>query len=320
MIDKFERKINYMRISVTDRCNLRCEYCMPVVGVPKKAHNEILRLEEIESIIIEGINLGIDKVRLTGGEPLVRKGIMGLISNIAKTKGLKDFAITTNGVLLKKYAKELKDRGLKRVNVSIDSLNDKTYEKITKGGNLKKVLEGIEVAKKVGLTPLKLNIVLMKGINDHEIGDFIELTRNEEIEVRFIELMPIGEASSWTKGYHLPNTAVKERFKELIPIDVENKSIPAKRYKIPKHKGTVGLINPLSECFCDGCNRIRITADGKIKPCLHSNYELDIRELKKQGLSMREILMISVSEKPEKHSITDKGFKPIKRNMNQIGG
>ncbi|MGV8147295.1 MAG: GTP 3',8-cyclase MoaA [Alkaliphilus sp.] len=320
MIDKFARRINYMRISVTDRCNLRCEYCMPVVGVPKKIHSEILRLEEIENIIVEGINLGIDKVRLTGGEPLVRKGIMGLISNIAKKEGLKEFALTTNGVLLKKYAKELKDRGLNRVNVSIDSLNGKTYEEITKGGNLKKVLDGIEEAKKVGLTPLKLNVVLMNGINDHEIGDFIELTRNEEIEVRFIELMPIGEASGWSNEFHLPNTAVKERFKELVTIDVESKSIPAKRYKMPNYRGTVGLINPLSECFCDGCNRIRITADGKIKPCLHSNFELDIRKLIKQGMSMREILMMSISEKPEKHNITDNEFKPIKRNMHQIGG
>ncbi|MCD5413783.1 MAG: GTP 3',8-cyclase MoaA [Clostridiales bacterium] len=320
MFDKYNRKINYMRISVTDRCNLRCEYCMPVVGVPKKSHNEILRLEEIENIALEGIKLGIDKIRLTGGEPLVRKGIMGLIGNIANAKGLKDFALTTNGLLLKKHAKELKDKGLKRVNVSIDSLNDKTYEKITKGGNLKKVLEGIEEAKKAGLAPLKLNVVLIKGTNDHEIGDFIKLTRNEEIEVRFIELMPIGEASGWSNDYHITNNVVKELFEELVPIDVENKSIPTKRYKIPNYKGTIGLINPLSECFCDGCNRIRITADGKIKPCLHSDFEINIRKLSKEGFSMAEILEKSINKKPEKHNITSEEFVPIKRGMHQVGG
>ncbi len=320
MLDNRGRKINYLRISVTDLCNLRCRYCMPEEGLCKKKHEDILRIEEIEEIVQEAVKLGVNKVRITGGEPLIRKGIMELIKKVSAIDKIKDIAMTTNGALLGKYAKELKEAGLNRVNISIDSLDKEKFYEITRGGNIREVLDGIEEAKRVGLMPIKLNTVLIGGFNDDEIEDFVNLAANEDIDVRFIELMPLGQASTWAKEHFIPNTIILDRFPELIPLCKDDKGSPAQYYKMPKGRGRVGLINPISRHFCSSCNRIRITADGRIKPCLHSNYELNIRSLRKQNMELLDILKLAVESKPKEHTINNYEFEPIVRNMYQIGG
>lgn len=319
MNDRYGRKIEYLRISVTDRCNLRCRYCMPEEGIiDKKSHSDMLTLEEIYEVVKACASLGVNKVRITGGEPLTRKGITGLIKKISKIEGIKDIAMTTNGLLLKNYAKELKEAGLKRVNVSLDTMDEEKYKYITRFGSLKDILEGIDEAKKIGLLPLKINVVLVGGFNDDEIEDFVKLTLKEDIQVRFIELMPIGQASSWARENFISNTQVLDRFKDLIPIPREDKSSPAEYYRLPGAKGMVGLINPISHQFCSNCNRLRLTADGKIKPCLHSNQEIDVREAIKSGGNLEEIIIKAIWSKPQEHHLNS--GESIKRDMMRIGG
>ena len=318
MLDSYGRSINYLRISITDLCNLRCRYCMTDKGVIKKEFEEILTLEEIEKITKEFVKLGINKIRITGGEPLVRKGILKIIREIGSLKEVKDFAMTTNGTMLKKYAKELKNAGLNRVNISLDTLNPKKYSHITRGGDIKNVLEGIEEAKKVGLTPIKLNVVLIKGFNEDEIEDFVNLTRDENIDVRFIELMPIGQVCQWSLNRYLSNNTVLEKCSYLERIESADKSSPAVYYKLKNVKGRVGLINPISCKFCSNCNRMRLTADGKIKACLHSDEEIDIMKYLRQDMDISGILKNIIKDKPKEHNLEDGSY--IKRNMMAIGG
>ncbi|KYH28276.1 MULTISPECIES: GTP 3',8-cyclase MoaA [Clostridium] len=320
MLDGEGREINYLRISVTDLCNLRCKYCIPEEGVVKKCHSSILTLEEIEKIVVESTKVGINKVRLTGGEPLVRRGIVELVDKISNIEGINEIALTTNGILLKKYAADLKKAGLKRVNISLDTLNKYKYEYITRGGNLQDVLRGIEAAKKAGLFPLKLNIVLIKGFNDDEIENFVNLTLKNEIDIRFIELMPIGDNSWWAQKHFISNNIVLNRNPSLIPIDNKDKSSPAKHYKLPNAKGRVGLINPISSHFCSNCNRLRLTADGKVKPCLHSNEEIDIKTVLRQGGDVLPIIRKALEIKPKEHHINKGDYTPVNREMVQIGG
>ncbi len=309
-----------MRISITDLCNLRCQYCMPVEGICKKEREDILTLEEIVKIVKAGVKLGIDKIRITGGEPLVRKGIVEFIQLISNIDGIKDIAITTNGILLPKYAKDLKKAGLKRVNISIDSLNPDKYKEITRGGDLSKVLDGINEAIRIGLTPVKLNVVAIGGYNDDEIEDFIQLTKDKPIDVRFIELMPIGEASQWGKDKFISNEYIQSKFSNLIELERESSS-PAKYYKLPGAKGRVGFINPISNHFCGDCNRLRLTADGKLRPCLHSNNEIDILEVARNNPEkIYDILKSAILSKPEKHDLHSKDHEESNRNMFQIGG
>ncbi|MFA6808322.1 MAG: GTP 3',8-cyclase MoaA, partial [Eubacteriales bacterium] len=310
-------EINYLRISVTDLCNLRCQYCMPEKGIYKKEHKDILRLEEIEKVVQAAVKIGINKIRFTGGEPLVRKGLTDLIANISVLDGINDIALTTNGILLQDYAEELKKAGLNRVNVSIDSLDKKKYETITRGGNLDDVLAGIRVVKEVGLLPLKINVVLIGGFNDDEIEDFVNLTVKEDIEVRFIELMPLGEAASWDKAHFLSDEEILQKMPRLIALPFKGQGGIARYYKLPNSKGKVGLISPLSNHFCSYCNRIRLTADGKLKPCLHSDLELDIKDY---GDNMEKFLLDGIKAKPHKHYINNADYVPVVRNMNQIGG
>lgn len=317
MHDCYGRRINYLRISVTDLCNLRCKYCMPEKGIPQKKHQEILRNEDIERIVKAAARLGCDKVRLTGGEPLVRKGLIDLIRNLGKIEAIKDMGLTTNGILLKKYADDLKKAGLTRVNISIDSLDRSKYADITRGGNIDDVLEGIRAVKEAGLEPLKINTVLIGNYNDDEIEDFVALTEQENIEVRFIELMPFGEASSWDKEHFISNTEVLTKVQSLIPVAQKKQGGVARYYKLPGAKGKVGLISPISNHFCNFCNRIRITADGKLKPCLHSNVELDIKNYNE---NMEQFLIDGIKAKPLKHQINNVSFEPVLRNMNEIGG
>ncbi|MCR6546895.1 GTP 3',8-cyclase MoaA [Dehalobacterium formicoaceticum] len=320
MIDNYGREINYLRISVTDLCNLKCQYCMPAQGVKKKRHDEIMRIETIEKIAQAAVNIGIKKIRLTGGEPLVRRGIIDLVSRISKLKfkGLEDLAMTTNGLLLEQYAADLKKAGLNRVNISLDTLDPVKYHKITRGGDLTQALKGIEAAQKAGLSPIKINVVLIGGFNDEEIVDFVNLTKDENFEVRFIELMPLGEASDWDKSHFLTGEEILHRVPQLIPLPTKGKIGVARLFKLPDSKGKVGLISPLSNHFCHDCNRVRITADGKLKPCLHDDVELDIRDYDEDHLE--QFLMDGIYGKPVQHHILKHDYIPVARNMNEIGG
>ncbi|MEL7567777.1 MAG: GTP 3',8-cyclase MoaA [Dehalobacterium sp.] len=320
MIDSFGRDINYLRISVTDLCNLKCKYCMPEKGVSKKQHHQIMRLETIEKIAHAAVKLGINKIRLTGGEPLIRRGIIDLVSGIAKLKpqGLKDLALTTNGILLKDYAGELKKAGLTRVNISMDSLDPRKYESITRCGKIADVWAGIKAAKEAGLLPIKLNVVLIGGFNDDEIEDFVALTIDQDIEVRFIELMPLGEASQWDEKHFLSSSKIIKRVPRLIPLPFKGHGSVSRLYKLPNSKGKIGLISPLSSHFCHYCNRIRITPDGKLKPCLHSNVEIDIHNYRENDLTR--FLLDGIKAKPYRHHIQSDDFIPVERNMNEIGG
>ena len=322
--DSFQRPINYLRISVTDRCNLRCVYCMPVEGVNTMAHEDILRYEEINTIARAAAELGIDKIRLTGGEPLVRLGLSGLVKMLADIGTIKDISLTTNGVLLAKYAAELKAAGLNRVNISLDTLKPDRFKAITcSDGKLQDVLEGIEAARRVGLEPVKLNMVVIPGVNDDEVVDFAAKTINEDWHVRFIELMPVvGEAKDAT---FVSAGDVKKRIEKLGEPEPCLPSVgngPAKYFKLPKAKGTIGFITPVSEHFCFNCNRLRLTADGKLRPCLLSDYEIDLRRPLRRGADGEELKRLieeAVANKPLRHHIAE-GNVPRQRPFSQVGG
>jgi len=319
MKDNYGRKINYMRISITDLCNLRCVYCMPEEGIEKHPHQKNLTFEEILDLIKAGVSLGVNKIRLTGGEPLVRHGIVDLVRQIGEIPGINDLTMTTNGILLPKYAKDLKEAGLNRVNISLDTFDPVKFHQITRCGNLEDVLAGLAAARDAGMDPIKINTVLIKGFNDDEIETFVNYTKDEAVDVRFIELMPLGESSDFAENKYLSNGEVLKRMPTLNPLLEPDKTGPAEYYQLPGAKGRVGLINPISKHFCSECNRIRVTTDGKIKPCLHSDYEIDLVELHKAGKTYKEILLQAINEKPEKHHISEHEKQSL-RNMNQIGG
>lgn len=314
MKDAFDREIDYLRISLTDLCNLRCIYCMPKDGVTKKSHTEILSFERIIEIVEAFARLGIKKVRLTGGEPLVRKGIVNICQDISKIEGIETLAITTNGVLLKKYAKELYSAGVNQLNISLDTLNKDKYFRITRGGNIDDVLEGIEEAKRVGFKHLKINCVLIKNFNDDEICDFAKFAKYNDLDVRFIELMSIGEAKN-LKDSFLSNDEILKRIPDLIPLSIDGVSM---EYGFKDSKGKIGLISPLSHMFCSSCSRIRLTSDGKIKPCLHSDVEIDLKDL--HGDELINKLKEAILVKPKEHLLNKKKNSDSNRTMNEIGG
>lgn len=318
MLDSYNRKINYMRLSVTDRCNLRCKYCMPESGVSKKMHKDILRHEEMVEIVKVAAELGIEKVRLTGGEPLIRRGIVDLVKEIDAVKGIKEITMTTNGLLLADMLDDLVEAGLNRINLSLDTLNAQKYQSITRGGDLSKVLSVIDRILDHKMK-LKINVVLIGGFNEDEIVDFVNLTKRSTIDVRFIELMPIGQASDWNTSNFISNQRVLEVC-DLEAIENMDMGSPAKYYRLKDGLGRVGLINPISCAFCDDCNRIRVTSDGKVKPCLHSNEEIDLMAIIRNKGDIKEVLEKAIFNKPKEHGINDKDYKPIHRNMNRIGG
>lgn len=317
MKDSFDRTINYLRISVTDLCNLRCKYCMPAKGVRKKQHSDILSVEEIETIVRAAAELGINKVRITGGEPLVRKGILEICRKISAIDGIREICLTTNGILLDDMAKELKAAGISRVNISLDTLDPVKYKQITRSGELADVIKGIHAAKEAGLLPLKINTVLIGGFNDDEISDFVEMTRQEEIDVRFIELMPIGESAGWDSKCFISSSRVLEQEPRLESVISDGVGVET-LYRIPGYKGRVGLINPMSHPFCTQCNRIRVTADGKLKTCLHSAEEIELKGLSPEAIKNR--IASTVMNKPLHHNMNESAKSESIRNMFQIGG
>jgi cyclic pyranopterin phosphate synthase len=325
-LDNFNRPISYLRISVTDRCNLRCVYCMPPEGVPWRSHNEILRYEEIELIVRAAASLGISKVRLTGGEPLVRLGFVELVHMLARIPGIDDLAMTTNGTLLARYAAELAQAGLKRVNVSLDTLKPERFRQITRQGDLATVFEGIAAAREAGLAPLKVNTVIVRGLNDDEVVDFARLTLEGDWHVRFIELMPLGANTAWAGDGYVSINEVRRRIEaalgELQATKVGVGNGPARYYRLPGAVGTIGFISPVSEHFCYQCNRLRLTADGRLRPCLLSDYEIDLRTPLAQGADLaevRELLIHSIEAKPERHHLNE-SVAPRERAMSEIGG
>jgi len=317
MRDQFNRDLNYLRVSITDRCNLRCAYCMPEEGVEHMPHEELLSYEELYTVIEEFVKLGVKKLRITGGEPLVRKDVVNFIEKVASLRQLNDIAMTTNGIGLVDLAEPLKKAGLHRVNVSLDTLNPERYKYITRGGDLNKVLKGILIAKEVGLK-VKINCVVNKGINDDEVERFIQLTDRWGVDVRFIELMPIGQNVKYAQEHFYSNELIIKQFPDLIPVIAEDPSSPARYYQLKGAKGKVGLISPLSCNFCAYCNRLRLTPDGKLKPCLHSDIEIDLKYALRSNQDILPLILKSYEIKPEKHLLDE--HKMIVRQMSQIGG
>lgn len=313
MKDRFGRDITYLRISVTDLCNLRCKYCMPESGVESLCHSDILSLEEIVEIVKVAAKNGITKIRLTGGEPLVRRGFIHLCKEISKIEQIEDIAITTNGVHLKNMADDLFENKVKRINFSLDTLVKEKYNDITRRNDFEKTMESLFYAIEKGFK-VKLNVVLIGGFNDDEIENFVKLANDYDLEVRFIELMQIGETANWSKDKFVSNKIVLEKVPKL---EFDGVSGVAKIYKIKGQKGKIGLISPISCSFCSDCNRIRLTSDGKLKPCLHSKDEINLKGL--SGEELEEVFKRGIFDKPEKHHL-EEGKSESARDMNKIGG
>ena len=325
LADRYNRRINYLRISLTDRCNLRCIYCMPPEGERKLRHRDILRYEELLRIARIAIKLGIRKIRLTGGEPLVRKGVDEFIPMLTALEGLDDVSLTTNGVYLKDNLEMLKDSGIKRINVSLDSLKRLNFKYITRFDYFNRVWEGIEKARDMGFYPIRLNIVIMKGINDNEVLDFGRLAMEQPYHIRFIECMPIGLQANCTA--FMPNTEIEkalvDRFGPLLPVGPGKHDGPAKRFRFEGGKGEIGFISAISHSFCHECNRLRLTANGKLLPCLLSNTEVDLKDPIRRGYldeDLIEIFLKAVEIKPRCHPLNSENYESVQRKMCSIGG
>ncbi len=316
MTDSFGRKIEYLRLSVTDSCNLSCRYCKPEGGMP--CTKDELSCDELVEIAKAAAELGIKKLRITGGEPLIRRDIAELADCLGKIGGIEDLSMTTNATLLAPLADELYSAGIKRINISLDTLDAAKYEEITRGGRLADALEGIRAAMKAGMEPVKLNTVLIGGFNDDEICSLAELTRHYPVELRFIELMPIGNTAQFGENAFVPNSLVLEKLPELEKLESEAHSV-ARLYRLPDAKGRIGLISPLSNHFCAQCNRLRLTADGCLKPCLHSAEELSIRGL--HGEELKSAMLFAAMQKPQMHAaLSATEHSQSRRSMYRIGG
>jgi len=324
LIDTYGRRINYLRLSVTDRCNMRCSYCMPEGGVEKLTHDQVLSYEDLLRISAEAVRAGIEKIRVTGGEPLVRKGILPFLSRVAALDGLKELVLTTNGLLLKELAQGLRDAGVQRLNISIDSLRPEVFAKITRGGDLALVLEGIEAAERAGFPPHKLNVVVMRGVNDGEILDFVRLTLERPYAVRFIEYMPTSGEGDW-RALCVPGAEIRERIAQQFTLEeVHNSELsgPSKNFRVEGAQGSLGIITAMTGHFCDGCNRLRVTASGMAQGCLFSASGVDLKPVLATGddaLLRLEIQRI-VAAKPGRHQLTDEGAEAVPFAMSRVGG
>ncbi len=328
LMDPYDRTIDYLRISITDRCNLDCLYCTPFGGRTRLSHAEILSYEEIVRTAKAAVREGISKIRITGGEPLQRRGMVRLCRMIADIDGIESLAVTTNGILLKELAGPLFEAGVRRINVSLDTLKPERFKKITGGDLLYRVLEGIEVSEKVGLSPIKINTVVMRGINDDEIEDLAGLTLEKPYHVRFIELMPTqGHSMENHHSLYVPMGEMIDRVKMIgnLQLEAKTKSFgPAKLCSFLGAAGKIGFIAPLSRHFCDTCNRLRLTADGKLRTCLFSEKEIDIKGSLRKGGSMKDLALIfkqAIQEKPKRHQLNDSiPLNESGRIMRAIGG
>ena len=326
MVDGLGREINYLRISVTDRCNLRCRYCMPEHGVDHINHTEVLRLEEIARLVKIMSGWGITKVRITGGEPLLRKNLPRLFKTISTIPEIDDLALTTNGIHFQDLAVSLKAAGLRRVNFSLDTLKEERHRFITRrSASVVTVMKAIELALALNLEPVKLNVVIIRGFNDDELLNFAELARQLSLHVRFIEFMPIGNLLYWDPQRLIGVDEMKARLEqhyELIPEQEIYGNGPARYYSLPGGQGSLGFINPISNHFCSKCNRLRLTAGGTLRACLYDQRETDLKSALRGGASddqLRAMMIDTILHKPEKHDMEGWG-NSNRRYMYQIGG
>lgn len=327
LIDPFGRDINYMRISITDRCNLRCAYCLPETGVKWIPIESIITAEEIVRVVEVAASMGITKVRLTGGEPLVRPDVVDIVQQIARVNGIADLSLTSNAILLAEMAQPLADAGLKRVNISMDTLNAEKFHRITRFGDFEKVWKGILAAESAGLEPIKINCVIVGGVNDDEVIDLAKLSLEHAWHVRFIELMPIANEQDWGNG--LPSVEKRyvsvQKMHEMLmgfdlqPVKTNTFAGPERTFRIPGASGTVGFISPLGDHFCNKCNRLRLTADGRLRSCLLVDKEISIRDALKNGTDLKYFIEKAVADKPKGHELAQHNC-PEARCMSQIGG
>jgi len=328
LTDPFGRNITYLRISLTDRCNMRCVYCMPADGIRWTPTPDLLSDDQILQIVGQAASLGISKIRLTGGEPLVRPGIIGLVRRIAALPGIQDISLTTNGLLLENLAAPLAAAGLKRVNISLDTLDKDKFKRITRFGDFERVWNGIQAAERAGLAPLKLNAVIVRGLNADELPALASLTIEHPWHVRFIEIMPIGNTQEWGQGFPAPDTryfSLREMHSALEALELQPVAAPtanetARTFRIPGALGTVGFISPLGEHFCENCNRLRLTADGRLRSCLVVPAEVSLREALQRGESLEKFFHQAVLNKPMQHDLIIAEPAGAQRGMSQIGG
>lgn len=327
LVDRFGRIHNNLRVSVTDRCNIRCFYCMPADLVQFMPRHELLTFEEIERVVRIGTTLGIDRVRLTGGEPLVRRDLHRLVSMLAAVPGIIDIGLTTNGVLLAEQAQQLRDAGLKRLNISLDALDPVVFEQVTRRNSYDKVIAGIQAAREAGFSPIKLNAVSVKGMTEDQIVPFAELARETDTVVRFIEFMPLDADGQWQRGKVLFAADIvailEQHFGPLVAIPPLNPSAPAKDFQFEDGRGRIGIIASVSQPFCSSCNRFRLTSEGRLRNCLFSHEETDIRDLlRNQGtdLQIADAMVACIAAKEEGHEINTARFLQPDRPMYSIGG
>lgn len=329
LIDPSNRRIDYLRISVTDRCNLSCAYCKPKALTKHLPHGEILRYEELFRLASIAVTLGISHVRITGGEPLVRRGILGFISSLKALSGIDDISLTTNGVLLEDRAEGLLAAGITRLNISLDSLNPVRFREITGSDEWGSVWRGIHAAEELGFAPIKINMVPVRGVNDDEVVEFARLTVDRRLHVRFIEFMPIGAGDRWhTDACVTADTvraAIEREFGALLPVTSRQGAGPSDNYRISGAMGVIGFISPITKHFCEACRRLRLTADGKIRPCLLSDTEIDIKSPLRGGCNdaeLERLFRLALQVKPERHYITANKAPSgcYQRTMSRIGG
>jgi len=326
LLDKNHRTISYLRLSVTDRCNLRCIYCMPEEGVQFLPHSDILTYEEMLHLVRLSVQRGIRKVRVTGGEPLVRKGFTGFLDNLCRIQGLEEVALTTNGVLLKQYAADIRNCGICRINVSLDSLKPDRFFRITGRDCFEQVWEGIEEAERVGFDPIKINVVAIKGVNEDEILEFADLAMKKPYHIRFIELMPVGERNGWRPDRFMPTDEIFQRLQSvgnLAPVKSNPYDGPAQRYRIEGSRGEIGFIGALSHHFCSVCNRLRLTAEGNLRGCLFSDQETDLKTPLREGRGdevLMKLIEWTIENKPRDHGLLSQGPRKCIRQMYSIGG
>ncbi|MDP3936754.1 MAG: GTP 3',8-cyclase MoaA [Deltaproteobacteria bacterium] len=325
LLDTFARKHDYLRISITDRCNLRCQYCMPEEMVWME-RADILSFEEILRFTRVAVSVGVTKARITGGEPLLRKDVVSLVERLAAIEGIEDLSLTTNGVLLRKLAEPLYKAGLRRVNISLDSLRPDRYHELTRRDQLPQVLDGIEAAADAGFSPIKINAVMMKDVNVDEAIEFALLSRTRPFHVRFLEYMPLDGQELWKHEDVVTGAQILARIREtgdVVAVESDDLSEVARRWRFEDGEGEIGFINPVSEPFCGACSRIRLTADGMIKNCLLGNDEFNVKRLMRTGGDDEEIaslIRLAVQMKAEHHGINRPGFEKLVRNMSRVGG